>query len=247
MSAPTQKVHASSVKIRPDSSLQLPCNDEERELCTLGRETSGTTTTLTALGASLGALLVSPPGWYEYLPSLASPSHGIPPLEMVTDSSDVDLVGVRPRSGGQKVSLGKQHNHHAYAWFVSERWGVVDKTRTKVESGATQGGSHDTSEDLGSSELAHCQFKYAKMRPSFSRSLASYFHISRRGSIRTTISGFRFDSPLRACSPSPANRRALVEKARRAMKEAMVSWCRLKSAESFVVGACCLSCLCVGV
>jgi hypothetical protein len=64
---------------------------------TLGRLTSGTTTTLTALGALLGATLASPPGWYWYLPSLEPDSHGMLFLAMATGVSDVDWVGVRPR------------------------------------------------------------------------------------------------------------------------------------------------------
>jgi hypothetical protein len=65
----------------------------EEHFRTLGRLTSGMTTTLIALGASLGARLVSPPGWYWYLPSEPL-SQGIPAIP--TDCSDVDLVGVRP-------------------------------------------------------------------------------------------------------------------------------------------------------
>lgn len=54
------------------------------------------TTTLTALGASLGAWLGSPPGWYRYLPSDAPVSQGMPELAMPTEDSEVEPVGDRP-------------------------------------------------------------------------------------------------------------------------------------------------------
>ena len=53
------------------------------------------TTTLTALGASLGGTFGSPPGWYWYLPD-EPVSQGMLWEAMGTAFSEVDLVGERP-------------------------------------------------------------------------------------------------------------------------------------------------------
>lgn len=63
---------------------------------TLGRLTLGTTTTLTALGASLGAAEGSPPGWYWYLPAPEPDSQGMEFLVWGTAVSSVEAVGLRP-------------------------------------------------------------------------------------------------------------------------------------------------------
>lgn len=79
-------------------SYLIPCKSQLifQRSRTLGRLTSGMTTTLRALGASLGAILESPPGWYLYLPSVEPVSQGIPSLARPMVASDVDLVGDRP-------------------------------------------------------------------------------------------------------------------------------------------------------
>jgi hypothetical protein len=108
---------------------------------TLGRVTSGTITTLTALGASLGAADLSPPGWYRYLPSVEPVSHGMPAEAIGTVFSDVDLVGVRPE------------------WIVSTGSGTVCSdlcrgARTEVESSSRNRGHHNTTEDLYSQRVS---------------------------------------------------------------------------------------------
>lgn len=54
---------------------------------------------MTALGASFGAALRSPPGWYWYLPWVEPVSHGMLALARGTLLSDVDVVGLLPREG----------------------------------------------------------------------------------------------------------------------------------------------------
>lgn len=53
--------------MRPISALKSPHHHGGKEKSTLGRLTFGTTTECSALGASLGGFLASPPGWYLYL------------------------------------------------------------------------------------------------------------------------------------------------------------------------------------
>ena len=71
---------------------------------TLGKFTLGTITLFRALGASFGALDLSPPGWYWYLkcssgllPLELSTCQGMVPSAMLTLTSDDADVGLRPR------------------------------------------------------------------------------------------------------------------------------------------------------
>lgn len=52
-------------------------------------------TTFNAEGASLGAALGSPPGWYWYLPSPPCSSHGLLLAAWATFRSEEELVGDR--------------------------------------------------------------------------------------------------------------------------------------------------------
>ena len=68
----------------------------------------GTITLCKALGASLGAFLGSPPGWYWYLKCESGPEsalaasfcQGSVPGAMLTGASEDDEVGLRPKSYG---------------------------------------------------------------------------------------------------------------------------------------------------
>ena len=80
---------------------------------TFVRVTLGIIVLRKALGASLGALLLSPPGWYWYLKCSSAPflpvafpstCQGIDPSAMLTDASDEDDVGLVPVRG-LRVSL----------------------------------------------------------------------------------------------------------------------------------------------
>lgn len=66
-----------------------------RTLDTLGRVTLGMTTTFNADGASFLGALVSPPGWYWYLPSPPPSSQGLLLGAWETDRSEEALVGDR--------------------------------------------------------------------------------------------------------------------------------------------------------
>jgi hypothetical protein len=72
---------------------------------TLGRLTLGTMTECSALGASLGALETSPPGWYWYFPPWLPPCHGMlatrTPLS--SEMADVGLVPVPPSLGEKRL------------------------------------------------------------------------------------------------------------------------------------------------
>ena len=69
-----------------------------------------------ALGASLGAFLGSPPGWYWYLKCsfcLASPfaldvCQGIVPSAILTGASEEEDVGLRPRTNNSACARRKQ-------------------------------------------------------------------------------------------------------------------------------------------
>lgn len=65
---------------------------------TFGKVTLSTMTECRALGASFGALDVSPPGWYLYLKVLVSSSwcHGIPSSACLTWTSEVAEVCLFP-------------------------------------------------------------------------------------------------------------------------------------------------------
>lgn len=83
---------------------QSPFHDQLNHRRTFVRVTFGKITLCRALGASLGALLGSPPGWYWYLkcsfgdePSLAlSCFQGSVLGAMLTGASEDEDVGLRP-------------------------------------------------------------------------------------------------------------------------------------------------------
>lgn len=133
---------------------------------TLGRVTSGTTITLRALGASLGAWLGSPPGWYRYLPSDAPVSHGMPELAMPTEDSEVEPVGDRPLRRGvppmlangcpralyTSISLTRDKERKKEGSRGSDDDGGCCRgeraQRTEVEACTGKGQDHDAAEDL---------------------------------------------------------------------------------------------------
>lgn len=76
---------------------------------TFVKVTFGTITVFNALGASLGDLFLSPPGWYWYLkcwPALSPfelpTCHGMLPSAILTLASDEAEVGLRPSSDSCK-------------------------------------------------------------------------------------------------------------------------------------------------
>lgn len=110
--------------------------------------TFGTMTVFSALGASLGDLFLSPPGWYWYLkfwPALSPfelpTCHGMLPSAILTLASDEAEVGLRP---GTKVCKVLEMVALGTGWEVK---------CTKIETSEAEGASHDSQEDLDTSIL----------------------------------------------------------------------------------------------
>jgi len=105
----------------------------------LGRLTLGITTECRALGASLGAALGSPPGWYWYFPEVPD-CHGAEFGAILTGCSDEEEVGLR-------ATLAHV-SHLSFTLVRRAAGGMMIRQRTKIESSNSVSKTHYAQKDL---------------------------------------------------------------------------------------------------